>query len=479
MIVPQQGTQPIGVMPPDFDTDYVEATVKPWFAGGLYVGEVPSLPMIDLALSKENASGPIWGMLYDGWAPNPEEEGVTVFLQGYEDRGSHNERKKIYMSATTPDLYAAQYQPKITRFIDQLFVHANAGTPLMHHYLALYFDLYWNLHLGVSGDAIPPDVQQIGVSFNTALAYYFPTRDIFYEHFMRTRELREPLKTWIDGRVQAILDGEVPDPEQTFVHYWLKNAGDGENFRRKDIVFECFHNFVAFSQWGKTIFNIMARLQVDQGDESIRSWFARTMTNGPDDLDSGAFTPLDRFVMELFRVISPNGGSLSTLGARRELLGTANRFIVTPHPAASQDSRHWSNPGEFDPDRYKAAPTSVDNGEATCQAAGLARCPFSHESLPVQDGRKAEMTNSGYGAVYTVVDGTAYPVVDAAGYAPFGFGYRRCAGERFTMEVIKDLLRTVWKGGIEFVTLDLEHPEKLPLGPGTIIDDTIAFRRTG
>jgi hypothetical protein len=47
--------------------------------------------------------------------------------------------------------------------------------------------------------------------------------------------------------------------------------------------------------------------------------------------------------------------------------------------------------------------------------------------------------------VLSTVDGAAYPIVDTAGYAPFGFGYRRCAGERFTVEVIKDFLRTVWR----------------------------------
>ena len=62
--------------------------------------------MIDLALSKEKAVGAhLWGLFYDGWAPNPEEEGVSVFIRGYEQRGPHNERKKIYVSAITPDLY--------------------------------------------------------------------------------------------------------------------------------------------------------------------------------------------------------------------------------------------------------------------------------------------------------------------------------------------------------------------------------------
>jgi hypothetical protein len=27
------------------------------------------------------------------------------------------------------------------------------------------------------------------------------------------------LKEWIDRRVQVVIDGDVPDPEATFVHY--------------------------------------------------------------------------------------------------------------------------------------------------------------------------------------------------------------------------------------------------------------------
>jgi hypothetical protein len=53
--------------------------------------------MIDVALSKEAASPPhIFGMLYDNWTANLDEERVTVFLRGYEKRGPNNERKRIY-----------------------------------------------------------------------------------------------------------------------------------------------------------------------------------------------------------------------------------------------------------------------------------------------------------------------------------------------------------------------------------------------
>jgi hypothetical protein len=289
-------------------------------------------------------------------------------------------------------------------------------------------------------------------------------------------ELRPYLKEWIDRRVQAVIDGEVSDPEATFVHYWLTNGGQGDNFRRMDIVFECFHNFLAFSQWGNMLYQTMAMLQADHGDPSVRSWFTRTMTDGPDDPDGGPFTPLDRFVMELFRTISPNGGSLSTMDAMRGL-DPRSGTVLTPHPATSQDPRHWRIPEAFDPDRYKTVPTSVDNDEARCRKAGLARCPYPPTPFAVKDGRPAQLTNSAFGAVYSVVDGTAYPLCDTAGYAPFGFGYRRCGGEQFTVEFFKDVLRTVWTGGLEFVTLDLEQPEKLPVAPRAVIDDNIGFQR--
>jgi hypothetical protein len=45
----------------------------------------------------------------------------------------------------------------------------------------------------------------------------------------------------------------------------------------------------------------------------------------------------------------------------------------------------------------------------------------------LKDGRKANVTNSGIGTIFGVVDGKSLPVWTMP---PSGFGYRRCPGEQ-------------------------------------------------
>ena len=97
---------------------------------------------------------------------------------------------------------------------------------------------------------------------------------------------------------------------------------------------------------------------------------------------------------------------------------------VTPaHTSTSLDPVHWKNPNAFDPQRYLQVPTSAQVNDDKCRQIGLAQCPFDITNFEVTDGRKANITNSGFGTVFGVVDGTSHPVCDYAGFAPFGFGY--------------------------------------------------------
>ena len=84
------------------------------------------------------------------------------------------------------------------------------------------------------------------------------------------------------------------------------------------------------------------------------------------------------------------------------------------------------------------------------QADRPCRVALRHYELPVTDGRKTGITNSGFGTVFAVTDGKPSPVCDYAGFAPFGFGYRRCPGEQLTIDVFADFLRKVWHDKIVF-----------------------------
>ena len=106
---------------------------------------------------------------------------------------------------------------------------------------------------------------------------------------MKVRELLDLLKSWIDERIGDIQSGKIKNPEKTMAWYWLKNAGDGSHFSKKDVVFECFHNFVALSQWGNTIFGIMSRLAEDGGDPAVRASFQKTMSGNFDNGGRRAF----------------------------------------------------------------------------------------------------------------------------------------------------------------------------------------------
>src|SRR3984957_14186243 len=191
-------------IPAHFDRTYVENAVVPFFLTSIYEGERPALPMIDVTLTKENAlPHDLWGLIYQDWKPTPEE-GVTVFLQGLEKRGDNNLRKRIYMSAVTPDLYRPMYSAKVVAFFDGLLDPKFAGKPFMRHYLDYYWDIYWDLHLGVKGDAIPPQVRTIGESFNTVLAFRDPTRPIVYGNYMTGRS--PPLRAQRLPQLSAYLD---------------------------------------------------------------------------------------------------------------------------------------------------------------------------------------------------------------------------------------------------------------------------------
>jgi hypothetical protein len=260
----------------------------------------------------------------------------------------------------------------------------------MRLYLEPYFELYWDLHLGVSDDAIPAEVHDFAESLNVVLAYRDPTLQGVYENYMRVHSLLPRVREWIDRCLVDLANGKTEHPERTFAYYWMRNGEGGEHFQRADIVSECVHDFFAFNQFGTTIYNIMLKLSANAGDDHCKTWFRKTTQS--ERTDGGPFT-----------------------------------------------------------------------------------CPFDRAMFEVKDGRNVGLANSGFGTVYPVIDGKPLAACEQAGFAPFGFGYRRCPGERFTIKVFEDFLSKVWSDKIAFEKLDLPDPERVPIGPGHVTTDDFGF----
>jgi hypothetical protein len=114
--------------------------------------------------------------------------------------------------------------------------------------------------------------------------------------------------------------------------------------------------------------------------------------------------------MELFRVISPNGGSISVIRDAR-----ASAYGASPQRKFGLPlERHSYVSTTFDPQRYLRVPTSAQINDDKCRQIGLARCPFDITNFEVKDGRKTNITNSGFGTVFAVIDGAGHPVCDYA-----------------------------------------------------------------
>lgn len=466
------------------DRNYYQYVVRRYLETETHkVSELP-LPMIDMSLSKRFAlPSYLWGLLWEDWEPDPAK-GNTLFLTAYDERDENhkmekllgeepeNQLKRSYYAAVTPDLYLRYYQSKIQDFFKRLLGPFTRGLPMMRQYLDSYWDLYWDLHLGLSGPDVPSFAREIGASFIACLASIDVFDPEFERNYMTVRELRPQLDRWIAARLRLIEAG-CPGAEATIAYYWLNNG-----IENKNVVFECFHNFVALSQWGNSIYGTIELLR-EGGDAEVRASYQQTMTdpNRNQRTREEPFSPLDRFVMELFRTIVPNSGSISTEKTNQRLnTGTVN--TIHDHIKLAQSPVHWHAPDTFDPRRYLDRATSAEPNEERAQRLGLAECPFKNQSFKVKDGRDVALTNSGFGTVYSLVDGTSCPVVDDAGYSPFGFGYRRCPGELMTVAVMEDFLDQLWreqKVGAHLLELSLSQPEQVPVAPGTLVTDNIGL----
>ena len=261
---------------------------------------------------------------------------------------------------------------------------------------------------------------QIGEAFNTVLAYRDPLLPITYDNYMKVRELQDFLKSWIGERIGDIQSGKTKNPEKTMAWHWLKNAGDGSHFSKKDVVVRVLPQFRRAEPMGQYDFRDhvalvgrrrrSGRASVISEDNERKFRHCRRRAFLATGAIRHGIVPRDfaerwqRLHHPVMREQAPTARLRSKSSACRwNGIATSARRIPAPAWIRSTGRiriRSIRN-GIF------AFPTSAQINDDKCRQIGLARCPFDITNFEVKDGRKANITNSGFGTVFGVVDGRA------------------------------------------------------------------------
>lgn len=362
----------------------------------------------------------------------PKAEAWTLFLTNFDDRGYSgplslpewqvaNYQKKVYMNALSLDKLQF-YLPKIKAFANESFSDAVIyGKPLISSFQENLVLFFLRIHIGNQdypdyvirwfsdfikfigiGDPSNPERAQLLMYGNT-------TSPLIFEYF-RLKNIEV-----------------ISNKDESTIAYWWHQAG----LSSKALVFECVHNIVAFSQFSNVIYSVVyATLHpinpLNPALPQYKNFLAEY---------AAAPTSEDKLnvVRESYRILVPNSASFSLVKPvdpdvnviKSRHLHQQIMISNLPGTQAQQLGAYFTyNPTQYDANFR----TNLDN----------------LVGLPVVTDVLAASTTSPLDQE-TVVDTSTFPtrpivpIFPKPTYAPFGLGYRRCAGEMLTYLITQEI----------------------------------------
>lgn len=433
-------------------------------------------------------------MLFLGLDPatiSPDDPRLSVFLTNYVNRGEGNLRKQIYMSALNSNI-VPYYFDKIDKFINQLrAAWQTYSMPVLSSSVDPLIRFFLSVHLGE--DDYPPYVINYFRLFISVIGFGDPCRpgrdaaiQFGYDNVAKVRLYFEQRNAIIN---QA--------KDKSCIMYWWGQAG----LNPAGLIMESIHNIIAFNQFLNVIFLVINDQFGHAGTLQPPGVFKRynfftLFRNLPDDVTALNYT------REIFRLLVPNTASFSKVvqgepntNPNPTLLEMTPEQVAQAHtnynfslPCTTVDptsrtlnARHvhksmmYTNMlglgrdyATFDPAQYGtnfgidyntsiyAQPNPPANNNPTDPPALFDYSPYDHESV-------IEKCNP-----------QATPVYPLPIYAPFGLGYRRCAGEVFTMTIVQRLMTQIAEMNFVFRPNPTDYP-LVPLAPFTDAYDNIFF----
>ena len=400
----------------------------------------------------------------------PREEAWTVFLTNFQDRGYSgpigdpewmiaNYQKKVYMNALSLDKLQF-YIPKIEQFVNNAFSAATTyGKPVTSSFqenLVLYF-----LRMHIGNQDYPEFVIKWFSDFITFVGIGDQSNPLRAQLLMYGNTTSPQIFEYFEDKNIEV----ISNADKSCIAYWWSQAG----LSSKALVFECVHNIVAFSQFSNVIYStIYAALH------NINPLFG-TLPGFPlypnflaEYAAAGTSNDKLNVVRECYRLTVPNSISFSFVNPKvpdanvikarhsHQTLMITSASPVGPYtnpplpfpPAQLATFNQAYNYFTYDPSKYNANfNTNLDNlvglPVVTDVLAASVTSPLDKETVVDASTMPARPIVPIFaGPIMNPLN----PTLNISSYAPFGFGYRRCAGEMLTYlitEKMFDVFSTV------------------------------------
>lgn len=414
---------------------------------------------------------------------DPNDPRVTVFASDLENRGVNNYRKKVYMSALTADLMP-NYSEKIDVFLNEIYtVVTNYPKPALSVFKAALVKFFLAMHVGY--DDYPDYVVEYFTKFTDAVGLGIPTNPEFKESVIFCNLNIDCVSEYFFERYNII---RQTNDKTTLLYYW-NLAG----LPKEAIISEALHNIIAFNQF-LNVFYLMIRDQYGPGTlvptglpaptfQFIKYGFVQKYCD--------AVTNEDKLnvIREFYRLTVPNSASFSRV----------EQDPVDPNVVIQGRHIHQAIMFSNDPtyttyntDKYNNFEFDFNSAmDSECPSKVCPKCPYLVPVNPLKNiNPEVKLTQSTIDKE-TVIErpcselsdpGKLTPVYDNKPngpgpiYTPFGVGYRRCAGEGFSMFSTLKLFERFKSIPFKFV---LGPPPSIAVAPFTLVPDNIFFDPQG
>lgn len=400
---------------------------------------------------------------YDATKASPTQEDWTLFLRNFEDRGYGgtggqatweivNYAKKQYMNALSVDKLQF-YQDKIESFANTSYSEiVQNKLPFASTFQRNVILFFLSMHIGQLD--YPEFVVEYFSDFMTFIGIANSNDPRQNPIVMKGYNNAGRVFEYIDEKAQIAIANE----DKSTLVYWWNQAGLGT----KALLFESVHNINAFSQFSNVLYSVvLATINPTNPLNPALPPYPNFLQ-----LYASAATDNDRLnvVRELYRIISPNSNSFSNFNPETptskniEARHIHQQIMIQNMPGAPNTALQTFAYFTYNPAQY--------NANFASNLAGIDGLTPSNDFL----------TNLPVSPIdtETVVDASRpiIPIFNRPTYAPFGLGYRRCAGEIFVYLVTEVLLDTFSKATLGFESRAGNFPT-IYVGPFKGVPDNI------